>query len=261
MKKKVRNKKRKKETEVLSSVKKVKNNISIGNKQFKKIQNEFISSISHQLRTPIAEMQSSLDLLELYTRKENTTRQFQAINKIKKSVDNLKDTIERITLLYRHELKKQKPNITKIDPRKFINELLNDILIQTDDNHFINVSFETEIKLISTDEIILKQILLNLIENAIKFSPEGGQIQLSVRLNKSNVEISVKDEGIGIAKSDYNKLYRPFYRGNNVGSIPGVGLGLAIVKKLTLILQGKIEYRSEIGKGTEFIVKIPQRDQ
>ncbi len=259
MKKKNLNSKKKKDRKILASVKK--NGKPADSKEFKKLQYEFISSVSHQLRTPMAEMQSSLDLLELYTRKENTTRQLQAINKIKRSVDNLKGTIERITLLYKHELKKQKPSITKVDPRKFVNELLNDILIQTGNNHFINVNFETEIKLITTDEIILKQILLNLLENAIKFSPEGGQIQLLLRQNKGSVEISVKDEGIGIAKNDYNKLYHPFYRGSNVGSIPGVGLGLAIVKKLAFILQAKIECRSETGKGTEFIVKIPQRNQ
>ncbi|MEW6195706.1 MAG: HAMP domain-containing sensor histidine kinase [Bacteroidota bacterium] len=257
MKKKILNNKKKKERRTLASINK--NGKPADSKEFKKLQYEFISSVSHQLRTPMAEMQSSLDLLELYTRKENTTRQLLAINKIKRSVDNLKSIIERITLLYKHELKKQKLNITKIEPRKFINELLDDILVRTGSNHFINVNFETEIKLIIADEIILKQILLNLLENAIKFSPDGGQIQLLLRQSKSVVEISVRDEGIGIAKSDYNKLYRPFYRGSNVGSIPGVGLGLAIVKKLAFILRAKIECYSETGKGTEFILKIPQQ--
>ncbi|MBI1937596.1 MAG: HAMP domain-containing histidine kinase [Ignavibacteriales bacterium] len=259
MKKKIPNNKKKKVNKILSAAKK--NNKPPESKAFKKLQYEFISSVSHQLRTPLAEMQSSVDLLELYTKNENKSRQIQAVDKIKRSVNNLKDTIEQIAVLYKHELKKQRPNFALIDPRKFINELLDDILMLTGSSHFINVNFETEIKQIFTDEIMLKQILLNLLDNSIKFSPEGGQIQLSIKQNKKNVEISVKDEGIGITKSDYGKLYQPFYRGNNVGIIPGIGLGLAIVKKLTAILKVKIECYSQTGRGTEFILKIPQPSQ
>lgn len=259
MKKKIPNSKKKKTTKTFSAIKK--NNKPAESKEFKKLQYEFISSVSHQLRTPLAEMQSALDLLELYTKNENTSRQFQAIDKIKRSVNNLKDTIEQIAVLYKHELKKQKLNYVQINLRRFINELLDDILMLTGSSHFINVNFETEVKQITTDEIILKQILLNLLDNSIKFSPEGGQIQLSIKQNKKDVELSVKDEGIGITKNDYGKLYQPFYRGSNVGSIPGIGLGLAIVKKLTAILKAKIECNSQTGRGTEFILKIPQRNQ
>lgn len=256
MKKKTSNSKKEKAGKVLSSSQK--NGKPAESKAFKKLQYEFISSVSHQLRTPLAEMQSALDLLELYTKNENTSRQIQAIDKIKRSVNNLKDTIEQIGVLYKHELNKQKPNFAAIDLRKFINELLDDVLMLTGNSHFINVNFETEVKQITTDEIILKQILINLIDNSIKFSPEGGQIQLSIKRNKNNVEISVKDEGIGITKKDFGKLYQPFYRGSNVGAIAGVGLGLAIVKKLTAMLKARIECNSQTGRGTEFILKIPQ---
>ena len=99
--------------------------------------------------------------------------------------------------------------------------------------------------------------MLNLIYNAIKFSPEGSQILIQIKSDDSKIIVSVKDEGIGIRKSDMKNLYRPFFRGNNSSSVPGVGLGLAIVKKLSSLHKIKIECVSEPNNGTEFILKIP----
>ena len=225
----------------------------------KKFQYDFISSTSHQLRTPIAAIQSSIELLELYIRKENPARQTQALNKIKRNLAGLSDTLERITTLYKNEITRQKLIITKIEPHKFINDLLDEILILTGSSHLINVDIEINNKYFYADEPALKQILLNLIHNAIKFSPEGSQILIYVASAKNKIEISVKDEGIGIGKKDQLKLYRPFFRAKNAETVPGVGLGLAIVKRLVMLHKARITCISEPELGTEFKISIPQK--
>lgn len=225
---------------------------------FKNMQYEFISSMSHQMRTPVASIQSSLEVLELYIRKENRARQVQTLNKIKKSLAGLVDSLERITRLYKHEVIKQKLKKTKIEPHKFFNDLLDEVIADSENKHYININIDSAINNFLADEFVLKQILINLLANAIKFSPEGGQIQLSVINNKKNFEISIKDEGVGIDKKDLNKLFQPFFRGGNAVTIPGDGLGLAIVKKLCDLHKIKIECFSRLNSGTEFKLNIPQ---
>ncbi len=233
-------------------------NIKRTNSSIKKLQYEFINSTSHQLRTPIASIQSSLDVLELYIIKENTARQIQAIHKIKKSLEGLKDTLERITTLYKNEFVKQKLKKVKIEPHKFFNDILDEIMVLSGETYFININFELTKKFIYADEFILKQIIINLLSNAVKFTPGGGQIRMFIKSERNTLKISIKDEGIGISKKDLNNLYNPFFRGSNVSTIHGDGLGLAIVKKLCNLHKAKIICESEINKGTEFILSIPQ---
>ena len=231
-----------------------KNNLS--SKGIKKLQSEFISSTSHQFRTPLSTLQSSVELLEFYIKKGNTARQQEIIEKIKRSIIFLTDTLEKITALYKYNSLKEKPNFKKIDLRKLINELLEEVVVNISDSHLIGVSIEPGLKAIRCDGFIIKQILLNLINNAVKFSPQGGQIKIDVNRNKGWIEFSVRDEGIGINKNDLKKLFQPFFRGRNSGNIPGVGLGLTIVKNLTKMHGGRIECASKLNEGTEFKLRI-----
>jgi signal transduction histidine kinase len=226
------------------------------NSGIKKLQSEFISSTSHQFRTPLSTIQSSVELLEFYIKRENTARQLEIIDKIKRSIFSLTDTLERITSLYKNSSLKEKLILKRTDPRKMINELLQEIVINISDSHFIITDLDPQLKSIKCNEFIVKQILLNLIHNSVKFSPQGGQIKISVKRDKKWIEFAVRDEGIGISKNDLSKIFHPFFRGKNTGTVEGVGLGLAIVKNLSTIHKGKIECTSNLEKGTEFRFKI-----
>ena len=230
---------------------------SSANSSLRKLQAEFISSTSHQFFTPLATIQSSVELLEYYIKNENYTRQQEIINKIKRSIANLTHTLEGITNLYKYHSLKQKLNLKNIPIRKFVNDLLEEVVVNIGGSHLILVNIEPDLNMIYCDEFILKQILLNLINNAVKFSPQGGQIRFDIQKKKKSIEFSVKDEGIGIAKSDLKKLFNPFYRGKNAATIPGVGLGLAIVKNLSQLLKAKIQCISNLKEGTEFKVLVP----
>lgn len=230
---------------------------SSANSYLRKLQAEFISSTSHQFFTPLSTIQSSVELLEYYIKNENYSRQQEIINKIKRSIVNLTNTLEGITNLYKYNSLKQKLNLKNIPVRKFVNDLLEEVVVNIGESHLIIVNIEPDLNTIYCDEFIVKQILLNLINNAVKFSPEGGQIRFEIKKNKKRIEFSVKDEGIGIAKSDLKKLFKPFYRGKNATTIPGAGLGLAIVKNLSQLLNAKIQCISNLKEGTEFKVFIP----
>lgn len=216
---------------------------------------EILSTISHQLRTPLSTILSSVDLLEFYIKKKNASRQLQVLNKIKRSVINLRNVIDTITELYKKQ--NQKLNIKKIEIRKFINDLIEEITVEAKEDHLINVHIEYENKYFYADELVLKQILVNLFLNSIKFSPEGGQILLTVKKENRYLEFSVRDEGIGIDEKEIKYLFKPFYRAKNALEIPGFGLGLAIVEKLVKLHKGKIFCKSSLNKGAEFIVFIP----
>lgn len=233
----------------------------ISSRSLKKLQSDFITSTSHQFRTPIATFQSSIDLLEYYIKKGNTTRQQETIEKIKKTLRYLTDTLENLSTLYRHTLSKQKLTPKTINIRKFCNDLLEDVVINISNTHFILINIEQGIDFITCDEFVLKQILLNLIHNAIKFSPKGGQIKLEVSRKGKFLEFVVKDEGIGIEKEDLKKIFNPFIRGKNAMTIPGAGMGLAIVKNLVKMHSAKIECISVVNQGTEFKIKIPQKSR
>ncbi|MGK9475487.1 sensor histidine kinase [Melioribacter sp. OK-6-Me] len=214
--------------------------------------NNYIELITHQLRTPLSTVQSSVDLLELYIRKGNKARQLQILNKVKKGLNELRKIIDQSTLIYKAETNKLSLTKKEFNLRELINDIIEIVITDTSDKHFINVDIENSAETIFSDELILKEILLNLVTNAIKYSPEGGQIKITAARRGNRTILSVKDEGMGIPASDINKVFEPFFRGSNTSEIEGAGLGLSIVKKLSALLQAEIEVESTISKGTEF---------
>ena len=108
-----------------------------------------------------------------------------------------------------------------------------------------------------TDKFLLKNILTNLLSNAIEYSPHDAEIQLSAELKKDTLKIRVTDQGIGIPENEQHQIFKRFYRGQNANNVEGTGLGLNIAKKYIRLLKGTIEFTSQLNKGTTFIAIIP----
>ena len=106
----------------------------------------------------------------------------------------------------------------------------------------------------------MKYILNNLLSNAIKYSPDGGKIELNIRLEKNEIIIKVRDEGIGIPSDDVNKVFEPYFRTKLTENISGIGLGLAIAKRAVALHGGEITLTSKPGRGSEFLVSVPLKD-
>ena len=109
------------------------------------------------------------------------------------------------------------------------------------------------------DKKLLRRILINLLANAIKYSPDRTTVEFNLKISNSNVSFTVQDQGIGIPEADQVKLFECFHRATNVGNLHGMGLGLSIVSKCIQLHTGSIAVKSEVGMGTTFIVTIPLR--
>jgi signal transduction histidine kinase len=112
-------------------------------------------------------------------------------------------------------------------------------------------------EMVDTDKKLVRNVLINLVSNAVKFSPEESNIRVDSHVEKRMSTISVQDEGIGISAEDQEHLFISFFRGKNALNIQGTGLGLHIVKRYIDLLEGKVEIHSELGKGTTIQFSIP----
>ncbi|WP_459641467.1 sensor histidine kinase, partial [Flavobacterium sp. CGRL2] len=116
----------------------------------------------------------------------------------------------------------------------------------------------TEVTLVKLDKNLLKNCIINLVSNAIKYSGEETEIELSTAMTSSKIIINVKDNGIGIPEGDHEHLFEAFFRAHNTGNIPGTGLGLHIVSRYVSLMNGTISFESAINKGTLFTIELPR---
>ena len=224
------------------------------------MKSRFISIASHEFRTPLATVLSSLSLVEKYGDLAENEKRDKHIYRIKSSVRNLTEILNDFLSLNKLEEGK-----VVVAPETFtINDFLEEICQQMQGicktGQRIECLFETTISSyeVRLDAKLIKNIIINLISNAIKFSPENSRIQIKGKLSDKQVFINIKDEGIGMPEAEKRHVFERFYRMSNAGEIQGTGLGLSIVNQYILLLKGKIEFTSEEKQGTEFIITLPR---
>ena len=218
---------------------------------------KFISTASHEFRTPLTTVLSSAELLERYGRKWDVDKYNEHIFNIKNSVDNLIQLVNDILTIGRTETGKMELNLKQLNFCEFCRAIIKEVTSLTTNKHEISFNYVTEQKYFYIDEKLLRFILVNLLTNAIKYSPNGGKICLETDYKADQLIIKISDEGIGISEKDRKSLFEPFQRGSNTQNIPGTGLGLSIVKKSVEILKGNIEIESNLNNGSTFTIFIP----
>lgn len=139
----------------------------------------------------------------------------------------------------------------------YLDEIIKEVKISSNNSHKVKLTWKGDRDYIFMDEKLGINIFTNLLTNAMKFSPKAKKIDVFVDTTADETIVIVKDFGIGIDPAEINKVFEPFHRAENVGAISGSGLGLSIAKKAIDLHEGTIEVKSEIGKGTEFVVTIP----
>ncbi len=223
------------------------------------LKTRFISTASHEFRTPLATIMSSLNLVERYIENDDSDKQSKHLSRIKKSVNNLTDILNDILSVNKIDEGQLRCNPISFDLRRLIEELVSELNLITKPGQKI-VIFPAQVNEISIfqDPKLLNHIVSNLLSNAIKFSEMETEITLSIEEKDTEVHISIKDEGIGIPKSDLENLFTRFFRAENAGQIQGTGLGLSIVKQYVLLLNGEVECQSEENKGSKFTLTIPK---
>ncbi len=221
------------------------------------MKSRFISIASHEFRTPLATILSSLSLVDKYASTGEEEKRKKHINRIKASVKNLTEILNDFLSLNKLEEGKVFLNIEKFDLREFVENIVQELQSIAKIGQKIAVACLTNgLCEVSLDKNLVRNILINLLSNAIKFSPENTVISVELALNEQEVNISVKDNGIGIPASDQKHLFERFFRSSNAGEIQGTGLGLSIVSHYVGLLKGQVTFASKENVGTTFVVQL-----
>ncbi len=225
-------------------------------KELNEIKSRFVSMASHEFRTPLSTVLSSAALISKYTQVDEQEKRDKHIKRIKESVRQLNDLLEDFLSLGKLEDGRIRAEPTQFNVHEFIEEVIEEMNYFLKENQSIRPSFKGTDQFI-TDKRLLKNILINLLGNAIKFSSEQSTICLTINNSFDAMELWVSDEGIGISDEDQQHLFSSFYRGKNVIHIEGTGLGLHIVKRYVDLLQGSINLESKLNMGTTIAVRLP----
>jgi signal transduction histidine kinase len=219
----------------------------------------FIGQAAHEFRTPLAVIQTAAESLKLYSGKMSSHAQHVRLVKIEDAVQQMTDLLRNALLFSRADAGKIKCEREAVDLRAVAQEVARDIQTNVGGDHQIVVSVRGAARLPQLDPSLAREIMINLLTNATKYSPGGGKIEVDVFTGPTEVKIRVTDHGIGISPEDQETVFEAFRRGANVGDIPGTGLGLAITKRAVENHGGTITVESKVGSGTTFTVTLPDR--
>jgi signal transduction histidine kinase len=220
------------------------------------LKSRFVSMVSHEFRTPLTVILSSNSLLRDYAESFSREQKQVYSEYIEQAVMQLTGLLDTMLLIGKMETGRLNFIPAKIYLEAFCREILDGILPLVGSKHKLTFISNYK-KEINGDTNLLRLIINNLVTNALKYSPEGGEVIFEIGNDQENVIIKVKDSGIGIPLEDQPHLFDVFHRASNVGEIKGTGLGLVIVKSAVELHGGCITFESVPGLGSTFTVTIP----
>ncbi len=245
-------------------------------KELSSVKSSFVAMTSHEFRTPLTTIGSSTDMLERYRSRLSDEKQQIHLHRIKSAVERMTQMLNDILLMSEAEAGKLEFNPAPLNLLEFCRHVVDDVQLGAQKQQWIDftcqcdrildaqntanqetIPCDSPLYSASLDEKLLRQILNNLLSNALKYSPEGSTVQFDLTIQGNQIIFQIQDQGIGIPPADQSRLFEAFHRASNVGTIQGTGLGLAIVKQCVDLHRGKITFTSEVGKGTTFIVTLP----
>lgn len=226
-------------------------------KKLNELKSRLVSTISHEFRTPLTSIFASAEMLERYVNKWSDEKKLENIRRIQKSVEHMIEMLNETLSISKADAGKIAFTPQRFEAVSLCRTILDEIAPIKGDGHKLTLICGDDQLFCSQDNKLLATVLTNLISNAIKYSPQGGEIKLSLEKTDSGIRYTVADQGIGIEENDLREIFQPFFRGKNIGGIKGTGLGLSIVKKYLEIIGGVIEIKSELGKGTAIVVDVP----
>jgi PAS domain S-box-containing protein len=227
----------------------------IREKELSELKSRFVSMASHEFRTPLSTVLSSAYLVEKYTSTEDQPKREKHLQRIISSVNMLTDILNDFLSVGKIEEGKIQVRWMDFDLQKNTDAIIQELKQNAKKGQQINYRHNGKV-MVNLDPSLLKHMLMNLISNAIKFSPEGAPIEIKTAVTDSLILISVKDNGIGISKEDQEHLMERFFRGANATNIQGTGLGLHIVAKYAELMNGRLSCISELEQGTEFLIQL-----
>lgn len=226
-------------------------------KELNEMKTRFLSIASHEFRTPLSTILSSADLIEAYENAAQQSNRLKHTQRVKSAVDNLNTILDDFMSLSRLEEKRIEVRYEDFSIKELIAEVVDQVQGLLKLKQHIVQKDTVKKEYIFLDKQLLKNILLNLFSNAIKYSNEGQPIYFTSSIENEQLIIEVKDRGIGIPLEDQAHLFTRFFRAKNIENIKGTGLGLNIVRRYVELMDGKITFTSKEGAGSSFVIKIP----
>jgi signal transduction histidine kinase len=223
-------------------------------------QKQFVSDASHELRTPISVLQGYINMLDRWGKEDKAVLE-EAIAAIAQETASMKELVESLLFLARHDKKTLLLEMESFDPAEVVAALHREAKMLSPNHNFLLSPMEhCEI---TADKNMLKQVMRVLCDNAVKYTPQGGAITLGVKKTMNGCMLSVTDTGSGIAAEDLPKIFDRFYRADKArkSSISGHGLGLSIARIIVIAHGGRITVRSKLGAGTTFHVHLPENKE
>lgn len=223
------------------------------------LKKKLISTISHEVRTPLTNIHLSAEILVKYQTTLDEKSKQKYLEEIPKSCKRISQILENFFFINNFEANDKTIKLSTIDLRVLVEDVFSDLEQMPIENNTRIICDElgTDPLYIKMDTSLLKQIILQLLSNALKYSNEDSKIFLKFNLSEKELSFSVQDFGIGIPEIDKDKIFDSFYRGSNIGNKNGVGLGLYIVKECVGACNGKFEFTSNENRGSIFQIYLP----
>lgn len=229
-------------------------------KELGKLKSRLLSMASHEFRTPLSSIQLSTSLIERYAESMDSDKIGRHIHKIKNAVNNLTTILNDFLHVEKAEAGKVEVKFTDFSIVDFAKEITDEMQLLAKNSQKIVYAHTGSDVMVKLDRNLLKNSIINLISNAIKYSGEETTIQFSTNVEDNVCRITVQDNGIGIPQEEHKHLFEAFFRAQNTGSIPGTGLGLNIVLRYVELMHGKIDIESAQNKGARFTITFPHHD-
>lgn len=226
-------------------------------REFNDLKTKFVSIASHEFRTPLSTILSSISLVDQYKQRGDLDKIDKHTNRVRSSVQHLTAILNDFLSLGKLEEGKIEAVYEPVNLPTLFHDIIEEIKASLKDGQHIQFQLDVAHDEIVSDARILRNILFNLLSNASKYSEPESPIDLIVFANDQELKIIIRDYGIGIPEEDHKHLFERFFRAGNVSNIQGTGLGLNIVRRYINLLHGKIEFESKYKEGTSFTVFIP----
>lgn len=221
------------------------------------LKERFTSMVTHEFRTPLSVIVSTVDILKNYLHKltkENIVRKLDIVTSEANRMTSLLDDVLTLSRATAGRLRTLPEPFDLVD---VVQNLVENLRLTDQYQHVFDVVTPIDTAPIISDRRLLEQILINLLTNAVKYSPVGSTITAAIHSVDDHLTVEIADEGRGIPEEDQPRIFEAFHRADNAAGIEGTGLGLAIVKESIHVLGGNIRFRSRLGEGTTFIIDLP----
>ena len=238
------------EMEMLNALKK--------ERELGELKSRFVSMASHEFRTPLSTILSSANLIARQNEPGQEDKRLKNVERIKSSVKNLVDILNEFLSLGRLEEGKVSVNPEAFDLLTFMEAIVQELEHAQKPGQQVRIAAPQTSISVTLDKQFVRNIFLNLLSNALKYSPEGKPVDIILKPQPTSIQVQIADQGVGIPEDEHKHLFDLFFRARNATNIQGTGLGLPIVKKYIDLMQGDIVVESRLESGTTFTVTLPR---